>query len=405
MTTTNLKIKKAHDLVTARYSFSLIEIRLFTLIVSMIKDQDEDFEAYKIPIKQVIDTFWITNKNIYAEISDLTTSMLKKIITIPIEEDGKKKELKTSIVSSFKYNVDGRGVLEATFNPMLKPYLLSLKNKFLLYDIKNILKINSAHSIRIYEFLKSYEGIGKRAVGVEELKDMLCVSDKYRKYANFKSRILLKAQTELKKHTDIRFEFDELSIGRRVENIIFYIHTNKRKTVIEASETENPEPDLPKRQLDILALWISKATLQSQVLNLYKSEFIQETLNRCHKYFKHTAVQHKSGFFLKALKEGFFSDQINTETSKKEKQQQTAHNHQEQKLAEELATQQREERLQQLREQYQTPELVEEVLASHEGNRFMYPIMKETRDQGKIHKVLQAFVDKRLEEEYGEIYN
>lgn len=57
MTTTNLKIKKAHDLVTARYSFSLIEIRLFTLIVSMIKDQDEDFEVYKIPIKQVIDTF------------------------------------------------------------------------------------------------------------------------------------------------------------------------------------------------------------------------------------------------------------------------------------------------------------------------------------------------------------
>lgn len=116
-------------------------------------------------------------------------------------------------------------------------------------------------------------------------------------------------------------------------------------------------------------------------------------------------MQHKSGFFLKALKEGFFTDQINTETSKKEKQQQTAHNHQEQKLAEELATQQREERLQQLREQYQTPELIEKVLASQQGNRFMYPMMKEKRDQGQIHKVLQAFVDKRLEEEYGEIYN
>ena len=401
MTTTSLKIKKAHDLVTARYSFSLTELRLFTLIVSMIKDQDEDFEVYKIPIKHVIDTFWITNKNIYGEISDVTTSMLKKIITIPIEEEGKRKELKTSIVSSFKYSVDGRGVLEATFNPMLKPYLLSLKNKFLLYDIKNILKISSAHSIRIYEFLKSYEGIGKRAVGVEELKDMLCVNDKYRKYANFKSRILLKAQLELKKHTDIRFEFDELSIGRKVENIVFYIHSNQRKTVIDASETETAEPSLPKRQQDILALWISKATLQSQVLNLYQPEIIQQTLNHCHKYFKHTAVQHKSGFFLKALKEGFFSDQINTESSKKEKLQQTAHNHQEQKLAEELAAQQREERLQLLREQFQTPELVEEVLASHQGNRFMYPIMKETRDQGKIHKVLQAFVDKRLEEEYG----
>lgn len=155
--TTNLKIKKSHELVTARYSFSLTELRLFTLIVSMIKDQDGDFEVYKIPVKQVIDTFGITNKNFYGEISDLTTSMLKKIITIPIEEDGKQKEIKTAIVSSFKYNVDGRGVLEATFHPVLKPYLLSLKNKFLLYDIKNILKISSAHSIRIYELLKSFE--------------------------------------------------------------------------------------------------------------------------------------------------------------------------------------------------------------------------------------------------------
>lgn len=112
-------------------------------------------------------------------------------------------------------------------------------------------------------------------------------------------------------------------------------------------------------------------------------------------------MQHKSGFFLKALKDGFFNDQIQADTSKKEKQQQTVQNNQEEKLAEELAAQQKEERLQQLREQYQTPELVEEVLATQQGSRFMYPIMKEKRDQGQIHKVLQAFVDKRLEEEYG----
>lgn len=112
-------------------------------------------------------------------------------------------------------------------------------------------------------------------------------------------------------------------------------------------------------------------------------------------------MQHKSGFFLKALKEGFFFDEIKAETSKKEKQQQNSENNHEQKKAEELAAQQKEERLQQLREQYQTPELVQEVLASHQGNRFIYPIMKETRDQGKIHKVLQAYVDKKLEETYG----
>lgn len=327
--------------------------------------------------------------------------MLKKIITIPIEEDGKKKELKTAIVSSFKYNVDGRGVLEATFNPMLKPYLLSLKNKFLLYDIKNILKINSAHSIRIYEFLKSYEGIGKRAVGVEELKDMLCVSDKYRKYANFKSRILLKAQAELKKHTDIRFEFDELSFGRRVENIIFYIHNNNRKEVIEATTTDTVEPDRPQRQQTILSFGISFTILQSQILSQYDDGYIQQTLDYCIKYFKHTAVQHKSGFFLKALKDGFFSGEINTSEVKKKKKQEQSKNYHEKKAAEELATAEKEQLLQKLREEHQTPELVEKVLAEHEGNRFIYPVMLESRKQGKISKYLQGYVDRKLVEEYG----
>jgi plasmid replication initiation protein len=297
--------------------------------------------------------------------------------------------------------VDGRGVLEATFNPMLKPYLLSLKNKFLLYDIKNILKISSAYSIRIYEFLKSFEGIGKRAIGVEELKDMLCVSDKYRKYANFKSRILLKAQGELKKHTDIRFEFDELTFGRRVENIVFYIHSNNRKQVIEASTTETTEPDRAQRQQTILSFGISVTVLQSQILSLYDDGYIQQTLDYCTKYFKHTAVKHKSGFFLKALKDGFFSGEIKTSEVNKKKKQDQSKNYLEKKAAAELAALQREERIQLLREQYQTPELVEKVLAEHEGNRFIYPVMLESRKQGKVNKYLQRYVDRKLVEEYG----
>jgi plasmid replication initiation protein len=69
--------------------------------------------------------------------------MLNKIITIPIKENDIDKEIKTTLVSSFKYAVDGSGMLEINFNPVLKPFLLQLKSRFLLYDIKNILKISS----------------------------------------------------------------------------------------------------------------------------------------------------------------------------------------------------------------------------------------------------------------------
>ncbi len=108
MNSTLLKVKKSHELVSARYSFSLMEMRLFTLIVSLIDDRDEDFQVYRIPIKDIISAFNIKSKTIYGEINQMTTSMLKKIITIPIREDNKDKEIKTALVSSFKYSVDGK---------------------------------------------------------------------------------------------------------------------------------------------------------------------------------------------------------------------------------------------------------------------------------------------------------
>ncbi len=85
-----------------------MEMRLFTLIVSLIDDRDEDFQVYRIPIKDIISAFNIKSKTIYGEINQMTTSMLKKIITIPIREDNKDKEIKTALVSSFKYSVDGK---------------------------------------------------------------------------------------------------------------------------------------------------------------------------------------------------------------------------------------------------------------------------------------------------------
>jgi plasmid replication initiation protein len=140
---TQLMVKKSNELVTARFSFSVMEMRLFTMIVSLIDDRDEDFKQYKIPIKNLINMYEIKSKTIYAEIVTLSTSMLNKIITIPIKENDIDKEIKTTLVSSFKYAVDGSGMLEINFNPVLKPFLLQLKSRFLLYDIKNILKISS----------------------------------------------------------------------------------------------------------------------------------------------------------------------------------------------------------------------------------------------------------------------
>ena len=44
---TQLTVKKSHELVTARYSFNLMEMRLFTLIISMIPVSYTHLDVYK----------------------------------------------------------------------------------------------------------------------------------------------------------------------------------------------------------------------------------------------------------------------------------------------------------------------------------------------------------------------
>lgn len=77
--------------------------------------------------------------------------------------------------------------------------------------MNQVLHISSANSIRMYELLKAFEGLGKRTFEVANLKEILGVGNKYgNNYYNFKKRVILQAQKDLKKHTDIHFNFEEI---------------------------------------------------------------------------------------------------------------------------------------------------------------------------------------------------
>jgi len=228
-------VVKSNRLTEARYEFNIWETRVFTKMVTMINREDHRFKKYKIEISELIEFFGGKSNNDYERIREVPESLMQKIISIPyIAEDGEERLFMTPlIVSATKpKNKSGKKVtsyIELTFHPDLKEHLLALKEKFLKYDIKNVLSISSAHSVRFYELLKQYEKIGYRTFEVEELKNILGISDKYPLYANFKQRILSQAQKDVKQFTDIEFTFEEIKQGKRIYAIKFLIHKNKTK--------------------------------------------------------------------------------------------------------------------------------------------------------------------------------
>ena len=107
---------------------------------------------------------------------------------------------------------------------------MELKREFTSYKLENVVKLKSSYAIRIYELLKQYEKLEERSFFLRDLRKILGAEDIYPAYGNFKQRVLIPAQQELKRKTDINFEIEEIKVGRKVERVKFVILKGKKQT-------------------------------------------------------------------------------------------------------------------------------------------------------------------------------
>ena len=103
--------------------------------------------------------------------------------------------------------------------------------------------LNSSHSIRLYEILKSNQW--KKQPFTLTLKDLKWSIDigesspTYDDFSNFRVHILEKAQKAFKKHTDIIFEYVPIKEGRRVVALEITVKENRKyQTTVQGEITK-----------------------------------------------------------------------------------------------------------------------------------------------------------------------
>lgn len=215
-------IVKGNKLINARYRFNVSEMRMFLAMITQITREDTDFKTYRIQIADFLESIGTSSNSVYERAQETSKRLLEQPLIIE-EDDG---PLQLNLISSAKY-YRGRGYVDLQFDPKLRPYLLQLKEKFTAYDIRNVLRLQSGHSIRIYELLKQYETIGERTFQIDDLKEILGVADQYTRYNDFKRFVILQAQKELIEYCDIRFTFQEIKQGRKIDRIHFTIEQQR----------------------------------------------------------------------------------------------------------------------------------------------------------------------------------
>ena len=231
-------VTQSNDLIEARHNNPLTarEQKIVLTMVSMIEPSDSDFKHYRISIREFTEMLGLEGSTKYTEIKKIAKQLMSKTIEIPL---GDGDWLLANWVSSAKY-LKGEGVIDLSFSPDLKPYMLQLKNQFTSYRLSNVLSLNSTYSIRLYELMKKWQHLGRWECSIAELKGKIGVEEgQYKQYGHFKSRVLKNSVDEVNDKTDLHIIYKEIKKGRGVNKIEF--------TIRHAPEREIQVPHLEKK--------------------------------------------------------------------------------------------------------------------------------------------------------------
>jgi hypothetical protein len=236
----NNLVTKSNMLIEASYKLGAVEQKIIICLASNIQPTDSDFKTYTLPVKEFHQLLGLKGTPKYTELRQITKDLMQKVFEIRID----KKVAQVAWLSFVAYN-ETEGTIDIRFDPFLRPYFLKLKKEFTSYKLENIVKLKSSYAIRIYELLKQYERIQERTFHLTDLRKKLGAEDIYPAYGNFKQRVLLPAQKELKKKTDIWFEIEEIKEGRRVEKVKFYINSKRQSKQLGFFEGDIEQIKLP----------------------------------------------------------------------------------------------------------------------------------------------------------------
>lgn len=221
-------VVKSNSLVESKYKLTTREQKIILFLISQIRNDDEEFKTYTLPIKKFSEMLGLKGAPKYNEMKKITKNLIGKVMEIKID----KKLHQVSWLSYVVYNED-EGTVDLRFDPFLKPFLLQLRKEFTSYHLQNVISLKGSYSIRLYELLKQYELIKERTFEIDDLKALLGVDDIYPAYGNFKQRVLLPAKAEIADKTDLLFDFEEIKFGRSVQKVKFIIKPQLNNAIVD----------------------------------------------------------------------------------------------------------------------------------------------------------------------------
>ncbi len=234
---------KSNALARAQWSTqSVLEPRMVAIVASKVRQEDEDFCVYEVPVAEVLGRSH--GGKDYTDIEQVVDKAMSRVLTIK-SSDG---WIKYNLFSRCRFR-KADNILELGFHPDLKEQYLGLQKRFTKYSLMEFMMLPSVYSQRIYEILRSWDDQPEITISLEDLTAMLKVPESLKThYMNFKARVLIKAHKDIHKYTTLRYEWEPVYKGRKVIAIRFIF--SKKRIALSADNTNKAKHSKKKDLLD-----------------------------------------------------------------------------------------------------------------------------------------------------------
>ena len=252
--------KKSNEIVRAKMRLdNVYAARVFTSVISCIKEGDKDFKEYIIPASAIIlpgDKGGSRYKFIEQALKTITGYVVE--MALPIEDEQDEKEPPYALMPLFAYAEYRKGKITAQIHPKLKPHFIALAGQFTSYNLLDYLKLSGTYSQRIFEILNSYAKTNTSVtISLPDLHKMLNVPVSLERYGDFRRKVLEKAHKEINEKTDLEYEWEPVKEGRGIGAIEF-IFSKKAKEEAQKKQAEKERKALNKYVQQALDCWKEK---------------------------------------------------------------------------------------------------------------------------------------------------
>ena len=173
---------------------------------------------HTLTAKEFSEVFNTDIHNTYKILHKACRKLMKTDLTLARNESSELWQI--NVCSRAKYNKK-KGYITIKFTDDIMPYLSQVRQKFVLYNLKEISNFRSLYTTRLYELIQEFKETGYMIKSVQQLRESFAVGEKFKAYKDFKKYTFDHACKEINDHYKMNLGYEELKEKRKVVAIKF----------------------------------------------------------------------------------------------------------------------------------------------------------------------------------------